>query len=351
MKRVLPILLVVFTGGCSANVPSAPWLYKPGRSVLLTVRIEEEQAGVFGEHYVGAASDGLEEPLERLKGWQMQWREFDLPVEVRPSPRIGCLALSAKIARTAGGSSYQAEWQRAGAPRHNVPAGAALGSSTQACTEGAEEPGQTEDVSYLATADRSGRILSFDARGGDFESLKRQWAEDHLSANRKQMAIRFHSRGVFSALSDAAAYLPPPDVRRGRKWHVARDKVFPYDAYGFTMMTYGCGFSRESSTCVAQEIDQTTDGRVVTVRITGRRYPQGGPVEGMPKRMDYMDTSGELRFNLDTQSILSLRIQTKPVWLRAEDKEMSMSSTNILTLKRRQEGCATQRRDSSLRSE
>ncbi len=180
-------------------------------------------------------------------------------------------------------------------------------------------------ASFLARMDNKGYLISFDAAGEPFDSTKQEWAqEEHeVSAEERQHAMRINSLGVFSALADSVAYLPPPgqELRTGSRWLVERQAVYPCDPYPFYMLTDGGSYSTERSTCHLGGIERTEAGRVATISIVGQRIPQLFG-RGASSRVSRIDITGQLRVNLDTREIVELRIDGRPQFLRAEDRAM-----------------------------
>lgn len=343
MKPMLPIAaltgMCLLLGACQPSTSPPGRLYVPGERLVLTVRNElgDEGIGVSTTSMSSTAPDGktVEEVLERVetKRSSVNWTELELPMHVAASWRLGCIDISMKVARFAEGNSYKDDKGVVREESYDSATG-----KQPAGNEGTNKEvwKNLKDVSFHATVNAAGNVVAFDVRGRFFDEMKAEWPKHGgITQDQKDLALRFHSFGVFSALSEAAAYLPPADVQPGQEWQVVREKVIPYHAYGFYMLTNGCGYSREISTCEAVSVEPTADGRIVTVRIAGRRVPMH-PEGDMPRRVDYMETRGELKFNLDTREVLSLHVENKPLMLTEEDRKyIAVTFATNITLKRR----------------
>lgn len=334
MKPMLPIAaltgMCLLLGACQPSTSPSGRLYAPGRRLVLTVWDEMWDRGIgVSTHSISSTTpDGktVEEVIERVETKRSSVRygtELELPMDVAASWRLGCVDVSMKVARLASSDAYKDD---KGVIRE-VATGTPSGDEATSKESQDEMQRNLRDVSLHATVDAMGEVVAFDVRGGSLAL-----GQDNSLWSRDGGISHYQ---CFGALSDAAAYLPPADVELSQAWHIVRKKVFPYHAYGFYMLTNGCGYSREQSTCEAVSVEPTSDGRIVTVRITGRRVPMH-PEPGQPRRVDYMETGGELKFNLDTREVISLHVEDKLHMLTKEDRKyISATFATNITLKRR----------------
>ncbi|MCD4823468.1 MAG: hypothetical protein K8S55_02590 [Phycisphaerae bacterium] len=319
--------------GCAQTVPSTPvpQLYHPGQDFLLVFHTQLLDKSIkkhpdfvayipIAENKSADSSTIEEREVERkdANSHFRVWLERELPLQVVASDKPGCVAVSMKYRRHRGSGAW---WDEDGRTREE--------SFDTAKKPPADDDKQWEHEEYLeamrtvsfsALVNAAGKIVEFDAKGGNFYSLKKDNAEDNkMSEEQKQLSLRLQTGGVFNAMADTMAYLPPIGIQQGQQWHVRREKVLPYRTYEFYMLTDGCVFSTEQSTCLVKSIKQTPAGRVATIEITGRRVPYF-PEFGMSNRVKRLDISGRLLFNLDTVNIIDLRIESIPRFLSAEDR-------------------------------
>jgi hypothetical protein len=180
---------------------------------------------------------------------------------------------------------------------------------------------------FFATLD-GGRVATFEANGPAFSHIS---AESKDWPRQKETVYRCASAGVFSALTDALAYIPPKDSDAGTVWRVHRDRVWPYQPYGFYMITSGAGWASEDSTCVVEAVRNTKAGHVATVRIDGRRVP-GPPEPSEAVRVSHLSLKGRLEVNLDTGEVTELCIETKPSFVNSEDASMNITFKDTIRL-------------------
>ena len=317
MKHGIAILALLLSPlGCAPPAESNVQLYRTGRKLLLTYRVEMRNDGVLGQSITMLG----DKEVERVpRGSSSEWGEMELPVSVKASDEAGRLALFMTFRRQRMGNWYKEE---TGCKHEETfDSNRPPSDNGQAFREHKNRTEEIKSLSFLVQVDSVGKVVEFDASGGQFESLKKELAASKsVSAEKKRLALGHISAGVYSALEDAAAYLPPADTKKDQKWHVRRKYVLPYHAYGFYMLTNGCGYSTEDSECQVKSLRNTHAGRVMTIEIKGRRVPQN-PEGGMPKRVKHLELSGELRINLDTGEILGLQLKsvTRPV---SADDEM-----------------------------
>ncbi len=163
-----------------------------------------------------------------------------------------------------------------------------------------------------------GRIVAVDATG----PVKAEAADAATPTVPESEWLRAISAGVFSALADALAYLPPAGAKPAAVWQVERKRVHPYRLLPFHMATGGARWCSEHSTCLLERVDQAGQRRIATVRITGRRVP--GPRDPpQDKRVSHLTVTGEMRVDLTGREIIELKITTLPSWISPSDARMS----------------------------
>jgi len=297
--------------GCAPAAESNVQLYRTGRKLLLTYRVEMRNDGVLGESSTMLGDKEVERKVSR--GSSSEWGEMELPVDVKASDEPGRLALLMTFRRQRLGNWYKEEKGRKheeAFDSNRPPSG-----NEQALREHKNRTEEIKSLSFFVQVDSVGKVVEFDGSGGQFDSVKKELTTSKaVPTVKKRLALGYISAGVYSALEDASAYLPPADAKKDQKWHVRRKYVLPYHAYGFYMLTNGCGYSTEESQCQVKSLRKTPAGRVMTIEIKGWRVPQS-PEEGMPKRVKHLELSGQLRINLDTGEILRLQLKsiTRPV--------------------------------------
>jgi len=343
VTAALAVLSMSLLGCQPAGVTTPARLYAPGQRWAMTVRHElrDNGIGVSESHFSSMSPDGTEEDtlVERTetKRSSVEWLELNLSLDVKPSAWPGNQDISIKVDRLATGYSGKDDKGVERSVSCDSSTGKAVGSVVEVVNQPEDQLRTfTIEVSFHVTADQAGWIVAYEACGGLFDAMMAELAKDgRLTREQKDLALRLQSCGVFSGFAETAAYLPPADVAPGRTWRVVRDKVLPHHAYGFYMFTNGCGYSTEDSTCEAVSVERTPGGRIVTVRITGRRVPEH-PEPSMPRRVDYMATTGELKFNLDTSEVISLHIEEELHMISAEDRKyIAVEFATDVTLKKR----------------
>ena len=311
MKYTIAILILLLPPlGCVPEAESNVQIYQAGRKLLLTYRVDMRNDGVIGDSSTTLGDKTVEEVY---RGSYSEWGEMELPVSVKASDEPDRLALSLTYRRQRMGNWYKDDKGRK--HEETFDSNRPPPKDERAIREHRERTEEMKSLSFLAHVNRAGKIVEFDASGEGFESAKKDLAASEATPAMKQwVAMAYHSGGVCSALNDAAAYLPPADARKGQKWHVRREYVIPYHAYGFYMLTNGCVYSTEESQCQVKSLRGTLAGRVMTIAITGRRVPQN-PEKGTPIRVKHFELSGQLRVNLDTGEIIELQLKsiTRPV--------------------------------------
>lgn len=332
MKRHMPLVgLLGLVWGCEQPITPDGKLYRPGQKLLLVLRTEMEMTctGLTDGDEIIVETRGPDSRIvKRMAAREaerqetsvrsIEWGQMELALEVEQADVAGRVAISLRYRRQRGGASFRSATGHSGA--ESIDTAKPPTGDEGARKEWEDRVAAMKAVSFSAVAKEPGQVVAFDARGKPYDSLKRELAGENASTEQRDLSLRFHSMGVFSALADAAAYLPPRGVRPGQAWLVRRERVFPYHAYAFSMVTHGCVFSRERSRCLAESVKQTLfAGRVATIRITGLRVPQH-PEGGMPRRVSHMTVTGTLRFNLDRAEVIDLRLESTPYFLKAEDR-------------------------------
>ena len=336
---VLP--LVAALCGCTHMTGPVRELYRPGRRMLLVVKAEIREDGLsVTETTVGGNAPKRVE--RRRQGCHKI--ELELPMETAPASWPAAVAARLTIRRFREESWFRDEDGAKGG--RSFDSAKPPSGDDKALAEYEQGLATLKSLWFSARVDAGGRVLDLDAGGAYVEEAIR---EGLVSGRRVWNVLRAGKRvgelaplgegmfdigGLGAALEDAPAYLPPADTKVGQKWSVRRDKVMPYQLYPFYMITSGCGFSTERSVCCLESVVPTPEGRVATVKITGRRVPKF-PGPGMPKRVSDMALSGRLRYNPDTGEVVHLRIELAPRFLSNEDKPMkSLRFVNSVTLRR-----------------
>jgi hypothetical protein len=306
MKHSIAILALLLSPlGCAPAAESNVQLYRTGRKMLLTYRLDMRNDGVLGG---SSTSLGGKEVKEVWRGSSSEWGEMELPVIVKASDEPDQMTLFMTFRRQRMGNWYKEE--KGSKHEETFDSNRPPSGNEQALREHKNRTEEIKSLSFLVQVDNVGKVVEFDASGEQFESVKKELAASKtVPAEKKRLALGHMSGGVYSALDDAAAYLPPADARKNQKWHVRRKYVLPYHAYGFYMLTNGCGYSTEKSQCQVKSLRKTPAGRVMTIEIKGRRVPQN-PEGGMPKRVKHLELSGQLRINLDTGEVLKLQLKS-----------------------------------------
>ena len=340
------MLLVALQVGCSQKLAAGGRnVFRPGEKWLLTYRAELVERGVAVSETRMRGSDGTDELVERVETpyASRTWTLIELPVAVRLASEAGHVDVLMTIQRVASGSYDDDQ----------------LPTTTQDSTSPpADYAEQLEYMALSATLDRGGRIVALDPQGEMFadlsiEELRKEIetspeADDMFATRQEAMAFvqrqydaaaRLRSMGAYSALDAVAPYLPTQDVAIGDTWPVHRDRVYPGQAYAFLMITNGATYSSERATCVVKSVEETAEERLATVEITGRRVPgprgiPGAPEEDMESRVDFLELTGELVFNLDTRDIVTLRIATDPHFVIQEDSSFDIQFVDTISLRR-----------------
>lgn len=315
MKHLPLIVGLFWAWGCAAPpVPGHP-LYTPGEKLLMVVglKVIDRTIGTSSE-YLG---DRLVKSTETPTCSRIQ-RELEMEVDVAPSATPGRADLTIRTRRDKSTHSYKGGGEES------------TGSTDSANPQAATQPGEKDTLEtmvqglktvFSAVVEPNGKVVDFDARGPAVESARERLAKKALTSEERMLSLMLACQGPGGALLEASAYLPSADARVGQQWGVTREKVPPSAGYYFCMFTNGAWYCSERSTCTVEAVTSGPAGRIVTVGISGRRVP-GPPSPSMPRRVDYLTTTGRVKFNLDTGAIPELRIETRPHFMGAEDRRL-----------------------------
>jgi len=309
-------MLAAAAGGCAEPVPiDSAAVLSPGREMRLTFRSEI--------HMNGGAAMGT-------SGSSISWADLESSMIVTAIPESTSLRVTMKCDSMRGGGSYiergEIKFEEEVALKAGQPVGPEL-----------EWWGVLSEAKFVAVIDPQRRLVSADAVGEHWADLRKEFAEDirkeKLSEAEAEMMIWGQTAGVFSALEDAMAYLPPEGLSTGQSWEVRRERVLPYRSFEFGMMT-GCAYAKEETTCSALSVKIRGSHSIVTIAIRGKRFPDR-PGLYVPARVKYLDLKGQLEFNMNTGAVEKLRLESKPVWSRPkEDGIFKPTFAQTVTLKR-----------------
>ncbi len=342
------LLSATLQAGCSPELDAdGRNVFRPGERWLLTYRGELAERGVMISEEWSIGLDGEHEFIERQEFPydRRTWDLIELPVAVRAARGEGNVEVLMTIQRRASGS-----YDDDGAPA----------ITQDVALLGEDYADQLSQMALSVTLDRNGRIVALDPQGEIFAELRSGFEEykneaenssewDGMFATKQEAmayfqqqydaSVRSQSMGACSALEAVAPYLPTEDVVAGDTWSVHRENVFPDQAYAFLMVTYG-GIYSERATCTVERVEETTEGRLATVEIMGRRVPGlldipgASDEEEMELRVDFLELAGELVFNLDTREIVTLRIATAPHFASQEDPDLDIHFVDTISLQR-----------------
>lgn len=330
-RRYATLGLLAFVAGCSAPMwPAKLHPYELGQVLILRYRTEMHML-TPGDNMLRLpplmdVRTGKLTPDRRGLSWDsesawVEWGEGELRFRAHPGHAPNQVRLAGNLLRLRTGNSYRGVGEDT---KHEVW-DSALPEEPNTRDQSREELRalmRPATISVLVRND--GVVLHWDANGGHYDELKEQMrnAPKRVTAQNRELAIAVRSIGAVPAMLDAVAYLPPPNVALGQSWPVRREDVFPYHGYGFYMLTNGCYWSSEQSTCTARYVERTRSGRVLTVAIAGKRFPKLGLEPGQSERVDYLELDGALRLNLDTGAIEELRLESRAHFLSAKDRDM-----------------------------
>jgi hypothetical protein len=308
MKTVTILAACTLLGvvGCGPVNPPAEVPFEPGGRATLTYATDLVTRGTAVSESVLLSSDGTEEVIERTETPYAEKYEFRHELALSARSENDRLVVDMVPQRVWVGGELMSPEQ----------AGSFEGDG-----EGVVAPGAGGKQGYeallqsrFAAVIEARRLVRVEASGPDFDSVNREQGD----AEGRAVALRVHSAGVFPALADALAYLPPEGVTGGTVWQVRRDSVYPYHAYAFYMLTNGAYVMSEHSVCRVEGVRDTQEGRIATVRISGRRTP-GAPEPSMSRRVSHLTLKGRLTVNLDTHGISELTLESTPSFTSLTD--------------------------------
>lgn len=322
--------------GCAQAAPiGLTRVLRPGRDMLLVYHCEMQMAGVSGmeERLVAWPTEGGERRSTVTKRQDTpytstEWAELELPLRVGTLSDSSRLCVRMTVRRFRGGNSYAEQGKE---KREESVDSKWLHSAASAC----ETHSEVRDAEFIAIVDVRGRLVSSDVVGKYWSERKQELAESVKqggSQEQADMALRWQTAGIFSALEDAMAYLPPEGARRGDSWKVRRKHVLPYHAYGFYMLTNGCSHSEETSTCRVKSLRFRGPDWIAVIAIAGERIPHD-PAPSMPRRVQRLELAGELTVNLSTGAIEKLQLESIPKWVRSNQEPFEVRLAHRVTLK------------------
>jgi hypothetical protein len=308
-------MLAVAAVGCTEPMPvDCATVLAPGREMRMAFR-SEMQMDV-------SAMGGT-------PGSSLVSMDIELPMIVIAIPESDSLRITMTVHRVRSGCSYTVR----GETKHEESIGFEAGGPTQPKSEFWSI---LCDTKFVAVVDSQGRFASADAVGKYWTDLEKEFAQSvekqGVSQAHVDMILRGQTLGVFSALEDAMAYLPPNGLQTSQSWQVRRERVFPYRAFEFGMTTGGL-YTKEEATCSALSVKVRGLHSIATIAIRGKRFPRN-PEWGMPARVKHLDLKGELEVNLNTGAIEKLRLESTPMWISPEDKAFfKIKFVQVITLK------------------
>ncbi len=334
---LFPAALAVLVVGCVKPVPvDRVSVLSPGRKMRLAFRCEMHTSGgamVMEERSVRVNQADMESlgtvtKREEFPYDSVDWVDMELPLSVIAIPNSDSLRVTMKVRRFRSGNSYTQKGQK----KHEESSGFEAGDQSEPA---AESEIILRDAEFIAVIDPQGRLASSDVTGKYWVGRKKELAEavkQGESQARADMVLRGQTFGVFSALEDAMAYLPPGGAQVGKSWTVRREYVLPYHAYGFSMFTNGCSYSKEETTCTVQSLKPRGLHSIATIAIHGKRFPHD-PAPSMPQRVKHFELKGELKVNLNTGAIEKFRIESLPTLDRPKEEPIEVKFVEVITLK------------------
>jgi len=330
--------LSVVAVGCAKPVPvDRMSILAPGRAMRLTLRYEIQTDGVSGmeESQTRIGKPGTEPRTTVTKREEtpyasVDWAYMELPLSVTAMLASSSLRVTMTVQRGRSGHSSAPKGQKKREKSYSFEAGAPGQSASRL-----ESHLRVGDTEFVAVIDPQGRLASTDVTGKYWTVRKKELADavkQGAPQEQADLALRWETIGVFPALEDAMAYLPPKDVRTGQSWKVRREHVLPYYAYGFYMLTLGGVYSKEEATCTVQSVNARGRHSVAVIAIRGKRFLDG-PESGMPPRVKHFDLKGELEVNLNTGAVEKLRLESVPIWVRLKEVNFEAKFVQVVTLK------------------
>lgn len=335
MKKILVIVAVIpAISGCSQSKPAdRVTVLSPEKNMVLSYRFEMRTDGVSGMETCLSTlntKDGsiADETIERKETpyKSTEWAEIELGLIVKKIPLSNSLSLRINMQKYRSGSTYKTEEKKEQSESTDV-----IGDEKGKKSSEAEK--NSRDTTFVARVNPQGRITSTDIEGKYWNQRKKELAEGvkkGASKEQADLAMRFETPGVFTALEDALAYLPPSDTSK-KSWKVHRKRVLPYHAYGFYMFTNGCAYCEEDSTCTVKSVTKRGKESIVTIFIRGKRIPNT-PEPGMPKRVKSLDVKGELELNVTAGVIEKLHIENSANWIHPKKELWKLRNVTTITL-------------------
>lgn len=317
--------LAVAAVGCAKPIPiDRMSVLAPGRAMRLALHYEIQTEGVGGveESSFSISKTGEHTTVtkrEETPYASVDWAYMELPLSVTAMLASNSLRVTMTVQRGRSGHSSAPKGQKKREKSYSFEAGAPGQSAF-----GLESHLRVGDTEFVAVIDPQGRLASTDVTGKYWTVRKKELANavrQGAPQEQADLALRWETIGVFPALEDAMAYLPPKDVQAGQSWKVRRERVLPYYAYGFYMLTHGGVYSKEKATCTVQSVNARGRHSVATITIRGKRFPDG-PASGIPQRVKHFDLKGQLEVNLNTGAIEKLRLESVPIWVPSKEEDL-----------------------------
>ena len=337
---LLTATLAVAAVGCTEPMPiDRISILAPGRAMRLTVHSEMQMSGVSGmeESSTTISSSGAGPRTtvtkrEETPYTSVMWLDMELPLSVTAIPGSDSLRVTMRVHRFREGGSHTEKGEKKREEYGSFEAGDPIKPES-------ESESSLRDTEFVAVIDPQGRLASADVTGKYWADIKKELAErvgrGNVSQAGADIALRVQTGGVFSALEDALAYLPPEGLQTGQSWKMRREHVLPYHAYAFYMFTRGGSHSNEEGTCTVRSVKARGLHSVATIAISGKRFPHY-PERGMPRRVKHFDLKGELEINLTTGVIEKLRLESVPVLTWAYQilgRDYEIKLVYVITLK------------------
>ena len=326
--------LAVAGVGCTKPMPvDCITVLSPGRKMRLTVRAETQAVGSFGMRGIMSMDkDGRTTVTEQADppSTSVSWSEMDLPLSVTAMPNSDSLRVTMTVHRYRQGSSHTTE----GETKHHEYARFEAGDGSKPESESGRALRGAELVAVIGT---QGRLVSAGVTGKYMFELKKAPAggvkQVAASGEQADMGLVLSTCGVFAAMEDVMAYLPPKGVRPGQSWKVRREYVMSYQPYDFAMLTHSGSYAKEEATCRVRSVKARGLHSIATIAISGKR-PMDYPESSKTRRVKHFDLKGELEVNLNTGAIEKLRLEGTPRWVRPEaEGGMEVKVVQVITLK------------------
>lgn len=311
------VAVALLAVGCAENTPiDRIHILVPGREMRLACHYEVQMDG---------ASTSMEMAGDRVVKREetpyasTESADMDLPLSVAAIAGSQNLRVTMTVQRFRNGNSSFPK----GGERHEGFSEFEAGPSTGPASE---MDSLFRDAEFIAVVDPVGRLISSDATGSYWDKLKHG-----ASKAQADMAIKWEIPGMFAALDDATAYLPPKEVQPGQKWKVVRQHVYPMEGLGFVMLTNGCSRLTEESTCTLKATNVRGQNRIAIIGIRGQRIPLDRDPR-MPERVKRFELTGELEVNLSTGAVEKLHLGYAPTWARPQNEDFTMKFVETISL-------------------